>query len=262
VSLPNGPDPTTPSSWLPTVPGAQGPPPGVPTVPQLTPQAPRRRMSKGFMIIGTLAALVVIAGTGTVGYAVMKDTPAGRTVLDTVGIATKTYTQADAEAALLALADLPGYAVAPPNDKPGDDTSSTKPCANTTFTPNETVTKETRRQVSLTKSALGPYLSHMTGLVPSGTTLDKLRTIFRSCPSWTEANGDKYLVSDANYGSYGDETYSVRLTITTSAMTIGTPIVIIRKGNLMSMLIMAGFPDVSGAEVLEVAQKAAAKLPK
>ena len=213
------------------------------------------------MIVGILAALVVIAGAGTVGYAFMTATPAGRTVLDAVGIGATTYDQADVDAALLTLADLPGYTVAPPGDKPTNDTSSMNPCTKS-FEPDESVAKATRREVSLTKSAFGPFVSHVTGLVAAGVTLDKLRGAFSGCPSWAEANGDKYVVSEANYGSYGDETYSIKLTVTTSALTIGASIVVVRKANLVSMVMMVGFPDVSGTEVLDVAQKAANKLPK
>ena len=108
----------------------------------------------------------------------------------------------------------------------------------------------------------GPYVFHGVGLIAEGQTLQPMRDVFTSCTSWTE-DGVNYAVAPANFGSYGDEThsFSLRMTDDSAFIDLTTYITMMRKGNLVSVVMVAAFPRLDADEVTEIVELAAAKLP-
>lgn len=216
--------------------------------PAIETPAPRRRRT---LVIAIVAALAVLLAAGAV-TAVLR------------WRATRPFTQADAEAALLTETDLPGYQLSDPADSPDNEDDDLVPCGGT-VTVNRIGLATTRRERTLARGGFGPFLTHQTALGPgeadASAAIAELRRAFSACTAWTQPNGDRYRVTDGEFGSYADGTYGVRLDITGDELTVGMAIVAIRKRNLVSMVILAEFPDLSDEDIRLVVDAAAAKLP-
>jgi hypothetical protein len=193
-------------------------------------------------------------GASVVGYVGLK----GGQLADDLGVGTPTYTQADVEAALLTLADLPGYAES-------DDTGGNQDPAQMTLCGNASSPTDLGRdalQFSASKDLLGPYVLHSVGLVETGWTLQAVRDGVAACFPGTEPDGTVFsAATEADFGSYGDETVAWKITASSEGVDLGLDLVVIRKGNLVSTLMMVAFPAVADAWMVAVAQAAAAKLP-
>jgi hypothetical protein len=207
-----------------------------------------------------VAVLALLAGAGVVGYALLRGEPAGQAALDAVGLGDRKYTQADVDAALLTIADLPGYSVSPPEEDSLTNEDMV-PCGKTldVEAPSD---GQAMRESSFAKSALGPLLNHSVTLYDDAAGYTQLvRSTLAGCTSWTQPNGDPVTLAEANYGSFGDETYSFKLSMTSDGFQFGAAFSIIRVGNLLSLVVMAGFSDVSGDDAMAAVAAAAAKLP-
>lgn len=212
---------------------------------------------KVLIVVASVLGMILLVGCGSVAsFLVLNASPVGDAVRDAVG--GKTYDQADADAALLTVDDLPGYRKESTNNQNGDN--GLTPCGKaldmTTFGQ-----AGTNRDAIFAKGETGPFVLHTVGLLNDDATLDPIRQVFKDCPNWTQGAGESYIATPASYGEYGDETYSVRLEIKSEGFTIVLGLVLIRKGNLLSAVTVAGFPAVDDAEITDIARKAADKLP-
>jgi hypothetical protein len=209
---------------------------------------PRRRST---LVIAVVAAAALLLAAGAV-TAVLR------------WRSTRPFTQADVEAALLTETDLPGYQVSDPADSPDNEDDDLIPCGGP-VTVNRIGLATTRRETTLARGGFGPFLTHQTALGPGEAdateAIAELRRAFIACTAWTQPNGDRYRVTYRDFGSYADGTYGVRLDITGDELTVGMAIVAIRKRNLVSMVILAEFPELSDEDIQVVVDAAAAKLP-
>jgi hypothetical protein len=211
-------------------------------------RTPRRTRS---LVIAAVAAVALLLAAGAV-TAVLR-ARAGRA-----------FTQADADAALLSEADLAGYRLADPADGPDNEDDDLVPCG-AAVAVNRIGLPSTRRETTLARGGFGPFLTHQTALGPGEAdateAIAKLRRAFGACTGWTQPNGDRYQVTRWDGGSYADATFGVRLDVTGDELTVAMAIVAIRKRNLVSMVILAEFPDLSDEDIRVVVDAAAAKLP-
>jgi len=209
------------------------------------------------IIVATAVGMVLFVGCGGIAsYFALDHSPVGDAVRDALGA--NTYDENAVEAALLTEADLPDYAT--DATQPGNNDAELTPCDHR-LDLTSLGQAGTDRVVTLTKGDFGPVILHTTALMEEGATLEPIRNSLEDCPSWTQGNGDTYESSAADYGTYGDETYSVKLSIESHGVTVGLSVVFMRQGNLLSTVVVAGLPSVSDAEVSAVTAKAAAKLP-
>lgn len=210
------------------------------------------------IIIASVVGMIVLVGCGGVATFVLLDRSAvGDAIRDVVG-GDNTYTQADVDAALLTEADLPDFTKEP--NEPDEGGADLTPCGRT-LELRSLGQAGTDREVTYSQSELGPFLLQIAGLLEKDVTLEPIRAAFRDCPTWTQDNGDVYTASEETYDAYGDETYSLQLSLNSGGVAITLALVFIRQGNLLSTLVLAGFPDVNPDQVKDLTRKAADKLP-
>jgi hypothetical protein len=209
------------------------------------------------IIVASVVGMVLLVGCGSVTtFVLLRLSPLDETIQDAV--ADDTYTQADVEAALLTETDLPDYTKEP--NQPDEGGADLTPCGRA-LDLRALGQAGTDREVTFSQSELGPFVLQIAGLLRNDVTLEPIRAAFRDCPSWAQDSGDEYTAAEEDYGNYGDETFSIRLSLNSDGVSITLNLVFVRQGNLLSALVVAGFPDVNPEQVRELAKKAADKLP-
>ena len=138
---------------------------------------------KVLIVVASVLGMILLVGCGSVAsFLVLNASPVGDAVRDAVG--GKTYDQADADAALLTVDDLPGYRKESTNNQNGDN--GLTPCGKaldmTTFGQ-----AGTNRDAIFAKGETGPFVLHTVGLLNDDATLDPIRQVFKDCPNWTQA---------------------------------------------------------------------------
>jgi hypothetical protein len=175
-------------------------------------------------------------------------------------VVARLYIDDDAKAALLTLADMPaGYVV-----DAGESKSETKyetACANRWYQDNN---RQASHEAWFGKGASGPFIFHSVTAAPTEIqardSVAELRALPAQCPVFTDNDGATYTLHEANYGSFGDETFALRATVSTKAGPFTVDLVVIRKVNLLSLVgAIAILSDAS--DLPQVVEKAAAKLP-
>ncbi|MCW2746024.1 MAG: hypothetical protein JWM48_2574 [Mycobacterium sp.] len=174
-------------------------------------------------------------------------------------------TQAQAQAALLSVTDLPTGWTA--------DTSSTSPdsgfsgCSALEAVGGHSKANRAKAEGSFTAGGVGPLLQEMVA-VPSDETaaqaMTKLRSALNTCRSFTstDADGKKttFTTSALSFPKLGDETFAVQITAPNPLGQLVADVVVVRLGNTVVELAYAGLgATVNGAQLEELGRKAVQK---
>jgi hypothetical protein len=178
--------------------------------------------------------------------------------------AVKSYTKADLNAAMLTRSDLPtGYTVDPKQQANVDTMVS--------GCDDEALALQSYRADAVAKAAV--YFSNPSGqsVIQSLTllsgdvannTLAALKKALAHCTTW---NYDKttFTMGKADYGPYGDESLSYRITVNSNG---GIPyvmdVVFMRKANIFGVVMVASTGSGTPQDARAISNKAAGKLPK
>jgi hypothetical protein len=165
---------------------------------------------------------------------------------------------------LLALSDMPtGWATAP-NSK--DDSSSTELCSaqlgdslGGTKAPSAQVTFQ-----SATASLVPTQLIEEVAYVPSASAkFNRVASILNSCHSTSEGSGSQKLtlnIGRMSFPSLGDQSGAWLMSGSVSIVSISAPIVIVRKGDYLALLLLVGTGSNSASTLEGIAKTAVGKV--
>lgn len=175
----------------------------------------------------------------------------------------KEYTKAVLDAALLAGSDLAAGYSADPQMSSGDGVGSS-------CTAEASALDGYRRDATIktgigftttTGRAVFQSLTLMSGDV-ANNTLAALKKAVATCTTWV-IDQQTFTMGQADYGSYGDETFSYLVTVKTTAKN-GAPFVLatvfMRKGNLLMVVQVSAIGSDAPSDAKAIFDKAANKL--
>lgn len=157
---------------------------------------------------------------------------------------------ADLERMSLQLADMPtGWSESASVDNEDDDSGFCVEDA------GQLVDTENwpRLEKEFSAGASGPFLTHSLLAAPEEESAQELMAQFAQlvdqCQSWEEADGT-YTLTPVNYPEAGDQTFAVRLTVESDGFTFVGDIIVVREGNVLSLLIPIGLATPVEAETV------------
>jgi hypothetical protein len=208
------------------------------------------------------AVISPLSGCGETSAPPAMTTPAtAATPISTMNAPSASDVKTDFGAALLTLADMPtGYT---PDAQAGPDYPVMSSC------PDEAIALDSYRKDA--RATTGTAFSTTAGqlVVQSVTllsgdaqdhTLLALRNALTRCTSWS-ISGRVYSMSKADYGPYGDETLSYRVTVKGEVPFV-LDIVFLRKANLLMGVMVVDQGSQPPKDAHTVVETAVRKLPK
>jgi hypothetical protein len=173
----------------------------------------------------------------------------------------KSYTKADLDAALLAVSDLPAGYTFDKDMASGDSVMSS--CT------DEAIALDSYRAGATAKTGtaftktngqiVAQSLAVLSGDV-ANNTLAALKKAVARCTTWT-VTSSTYTLTKADYGPYGDEAFSYRVTVKTD-VPWAFAVVFIRKANLLAGVMVGAMGTGTIKDAQGIFAKAAGKLPK
>jgi hypothetical protein len=173
----------------------------------------------------------------------------------------KSYTKADLDAALLAGSDLPsGYTI---NHELTSGDSVMSSCTDEAIALDNYRTGAKAKAGTAFSKTNGQLVIQSLTLLSgdvADNTLASLKKAVARCTTWT-VEGSTYTLTKANYGPYGDEMFSYRVTVkANNPWTFA--IVFIRKANLVAGVLVGATDSGALKDAQAIFSKAAGKLPK
>jgi hypothetical protein len=183
------------------------------------------------------------------------------TTTNTPSLSATSDTKADLDAALLTLTDLPpGYT---PNTEVGPDYTVSSGCSDEAIT-LDSYRKDAQAKTGTAFSTTSGRLVVQSLTLLSGdienNTLAALKKAVARCGTWN-IDRSTYTMSKADYGPYGEESLSYRVTVTSEVPFI-FDIVFLRKANLLVGIMVAGQGSAPPKDARAIFDTAARKLPK
>ena len=115
-------------------------------------------------------------------------------------------------------------------------------------------------------SGFEPIIAHWVlafrSRLEADAAMKALRTLIEGpCASVTDSDGQTTKMAVASYPKIGDETLAANISVSGGFLSASGRLVIVRKGQFVSVLAMAGLLVIDASPLEALARKAAAKLP-
>jgi hypothetical protein len=173
----------------------------------------------------------------------------------------KSYTKADLDAALLAGSDLPaGYTI---NRAMASGDAAMSSCTDEAIALQIYQTGAKAKAGTAFDNTDGQLVIQSLTLLSgdvANNTLASLKKAVARCTTWT-VDKNTFTMSKANYGPYGDEMFSYRVTVKAD-IPWAFAVVFIRKANLVAAVMVGGTGSGAIKDAQAIFSKAAGKLPK
>lgn len=173
----------------------------------------------------------------------------------------KSYTKADLDAALLAGSDLPASYAINKDLASGDSVGSS--CTDEAIALDKYRTGAKAKAGAAFSKTNGQIVIQSLTLLSgdvANNSLAALKNAVANCTTWT-VETSTYTMTKANYGPYGDEMFSYRVTVKAD-VPWAFATVFIRKANLVAVVMVGAMGTGTIKDAQAIFGKAAGKLPR